>query len=137
MFSGVNWRPQAPTLRIWKVETVGQAPRRLAMNPNRRPSLTALTTVTLIIRATLPSHVVAASSRSDPMQWSVQVDKVVPGDVNIAPAFKIAIYENLLQELTKGKEFKQVLRSGDRNADGVPNVLILKTKVESYTEGSE
>ena len=107
------------------------------MNLRKKSSLTALTAVTLIIRAALPSHVLAASSRPVATQWSVQVDKVAPGDVNIAPAFNIAIYENLLQELAKRRQFKQVLRSGDRNADGVPDLLILKTTVESFTEGSE
>jgi hypothetical protein len=107
------------------------------MNLSRKSSLTALAAVTLIIQAALPSHVLAASSRSGATQWSVQVDKVATGDVNIAPTFKIAIYENLLQELAKRKQFKQVLRSGDRNADGVPDLLILKTTVESFAEGSE
>jgi hypothetical protein len=107
------------------------------MKLSRKSSFIALTAATLIIRAALPSHVVAASSRSGATQWSVQVDKVAPGDVNIAPAFRIAIYENLLQELANRKQFKQVLRSGDRNADGVPDLLILKATVESYTEGSE
>jgi hypothetical protein len=69
--------------------------------------------------------------------WSVQVDKVDPGDANIDPAFKVAIYENLLDELAKTKQFKQVLRSGDRNAGGVPELLILKTTVQHFTLGSE
>lgn len=107
------------------------------MNLSRKSALTTLTAVTLILRATLPSHIVAASSRSGAPQWSVQVDKVAPGDVNIAPAFRVAIYENLLQELAKSKRFKQVLRIGDRTADGVPNLLIVRTTVESFTEGSE
>ena len=68
--------------------------------------------------------------------WSVQVDKVDPGDVNIEPAFRAAIYENLLVELAKTQQFKQVFRGGDRNASG-PKVLILKTTVQKYTPGSE
>jgi len=68
--------------------------------------------------------------------WSVQVDKVDPGDVNIEPAFRVAIYENLLVELAKTKQFKQVYRGGDHNAGG-PEVLILKTTVQKYTPGSE
>ena len=68
--------------------------------------------------------------------WSVQVDRVDPGDVNIEPAFRVAIYENLLEELAKTKQFKQVFRSGDRNAGG-PDLLILKTTVQKYTPGSE
>ena len=68
---------------------------------------------------------------------SVQVDQVDPGDVNIEPAFRLAIYENLLEELAKTKHFKQVFRSGDRNAGDIPDLLILKTTVQRYTPGSE
>jgi len=46
-------------------------------------------------------------------QWSVQVDKVVTGDVTLEPAFRVAIYENLLQELAKTRRFKEVFRNGD------------------------
>ena len=35
------------------------------------------------------------------MQWSVQVNKVDAGGVNIEPAFRAAIYENLVDELAK------------------------------------
>jgi hypothetical protein len=70
-------------------------------------------------------------------QWSVQVVQVSPGDVNLAPSFQIAIYESLLQELGKTKQFKQVLREGDRNASDVSDLLILKTTVQKYTPGSE
>jgi hypothetical protein len=79
--------------------------------------------------AALPPRVLAQA-------WSVQVDKVEPGDVNIEPAFRAAIYENLLVELAKTKQFKQVFRGGDRNATG-PDVLLLKTTVRKYTPGSE
>jgi len=100
--------------------------------------LTALTAVTLMITAAaLPPRALAANSRSVAAQWGLEVDTVALGDVHIAPEFRIAIYENLLQELTKTKQSRQVLRSGDRNADGIPDLLILKTTVESYTEGSE
>ena len=70
-------------------------------------------------------------------QWNVQVDAIDQGDVKIEPAFKVAIYENLLDELAKTKQFKQVLRRGDRNANGLQDLLILKTTVEKYTAGSE
>jgi hypothetical protein len=70
-------------------------------------------------------------------QWSVQVDKVDPGDVIIERSFRDAIYENLLQELAKTKQFKQLYRSGDRNAQDVHRLLILKTTVQAYTPGSE
>ena len=94
------------------------------MKLSRKFSFTALTAVTLIIRAALPSHVLAASSRSVATQWSVQVNEVAPGDVNIASAFRIAIYENLLQQLANTKQFQQVLRTGDRNASGFPDLVV-------------
>jgi hypothetical protein len=71
------------------------------------------------------------------MQWSVQVDRVNPGDIELAYSFQVAIYENLLEELNKTKQFKQVFRDGDRKANEVPNLLVLKTTVEKYTPGNE
>ena len=70
-------------------------------------------------------------------QWSVQVIEIDHGDVNLEPSFQIAIYENLLDELVKTKRFRSVFRDGDRSADNVVNLLILKTTVEQYTPGSE
>jgi hypothetical protein len=78
----------------------------------------------------------ASGPRLLAQSWSVRVDQVDPGDVNIEPAFRVAIYENLLDELAKTNQFKQVFRSGDRNASG-PGILILKTTVQKYTPGSE
>jgi len=75
--------------------------------------------------------------KSGAAQWSVQVDKINPSDINLEPAFQVAIYENLLDELAKTKLFKQVLRSGDRNAKDIPDLLLLKTTVQKYSAGSE
>jgi hypothetical protein len=107
------------------------------MKLNRKASLIALPTVILMIQAALPSQVLAGSTRSPVAQWNVQVDKIESGNVNIEPAFRVAIYENLLKELAKTKQFEEVLRYGDRKANGSPDLLILKITVEAYTEGSE
>jgi hypothetical protein len=107
------------------------------MKSNRKASLTALAAVMMMIQTALPSKVQAAKNRSTAAQWTVQVDKVEPGDVNIGPSFRIAIYESLLEELHKTRQFEEVLRDGDRNVNSLPNLLILKTTVEAYTEGSE
>jgi hypothetical protein len=69
--------------------------------------------------------------------WSVQVDRVDRGDVGLEPSFGAAIYESLLEELAKTGQFKHLFRSGDRNANDVPSLLILKTTVQKYTPGSE
>jgi hypothetical protein len=69
-------------------------------------------------------------------QWSVQVERIDPGHLDLAHSFQVAIYENLVEELNKTKRFKYVLREGS-NATGIPDLLILKTEVVKYTAGSE
>jgi hypothetical protein len=86
-----------------------------------------------------PSALAESSTgkNGDAQQWSVQVDKIDAGDVGLEASFKAAIYENLLKELAKTKQFKEVYRSGDHNANDVPGLLILKTTVQQYSPGSE
>jgi hypothetical protein len=70
-------------------------------------------------------------------QWSVQIDKVDPGDVSPDPFLEAEVHKNLLTELVKTKQFKQVLRSDDGSANGVPDLLTLKTTVQEYAPSSE
>jgi hypothetical protein len=98
-------------------------------------------TIALALSGRLAGQTAAAKSSggtsgSDP-QWSVQVERIDPGHMDLAHSFQVAIYENLLEELTKTKRFKQVLREGDSKAGQLPNLLILKTKLVKYTRGSE
>jgi hypothetical protein len=79
----------------------------------------------------------SGESKGSGTQWSVQVERIDPGDLDLAHSFQVAIYENLLEELNKTKRFKYVLREGDSNASGIPDLLILKTMVVKYTPGSE
>jgi len=89
----------------------------------------------------LPGQSAAAKSSGatsgSPMQLSVQVDRVDPGDLDLAYSFQVAIYENLIEELNKTRQFERVLREADLNAGNIPNLLILKTTVEKYTPGDE
>lgn len=70
-------------------------------------------------------------------QWSVQIDRVEPGEIQLAYSFQAAIYESLLEELNKTHQFKHVFREGDRKAGDGPNLLALKASVVKYTPGSE
>ena len=79
----------------------------------------------------------AGGSTGSGRQWSVQVERIDPGHLDLAHSFQVAIYENLLEELNKTKQFKYVLREGDSNASAIPDLLILKTTVVKYTSGSE
>src|ERR1700679_3738476 len=80
------------------------------------------------------SQVFAQSSavKSSPVTPSVQVEQVDSGDVEIEPAFRVAIYDNLLVELAKTGQFTQVFRSGDLGAGDMPDLLVLKTTVQHY-----
>jgi hypothetical protein len=70
-------------------------------------------------------------------QWSLRVDKVDTGDVSLDPSFESALHKNFLRELAKTKRFKQVILSGDRNVNDVPDLLILKMTVQEYPPESE
>ena len=104
-------------------------------------NVAAIVAIMVAFPARLPAGTSAvkspdASNGSD-TQWSVQVDRVNPGNLEIAHSFQVAIYENLLEEFNKTKLFKHVFRDGDRRANDVPNLLVLQTTVEKYTPGSE
>jgi hypothetical protein len=105
------------------------------MRVNKKISCVVLAAAVVVLGACETQLRAETSALSE--QWSVQVDNVEPGDVNLDPAFRVAIYENLLAELAKADRFKRVFRSGDRDAHGAPALLVLKTMVESYTPGSE
>lgn len=79
----------------------------------------------------------SAQPKTQAPEWNVEVDRVSPGEASIDPAFQVAIYESLVDEVAKTKRFKQVFRSGNRKASEAADVLILKTTVEKYTAGSE
>lgn len=96
-------------------------------------AILAITVVVPLQSATGKSSEGGASAT----QWSVQVDQVDPGKLDLSYSFQVAIYENLLQELSRTKQFRQVLRDGDRKANEAPNLLALKTTVEKYSQGSE
>jgi len=98
-----------------------------------RPALFVMTTVLLTLAIAQPAPLSAESAA----QWTVQVSKVNPGAVGLSRSFQVAIYENLLHEVSKMNRFKEVLRDGDQKAANAPDLLLLKTVVEKYTAGSE
>lgn len=90
----------------------------------------------LVVLTLLPASAAAAKAETG-QAWSIQVDEVQLGDVNLPSDFRMAIYEELVQELTKQKQFSQVYRAGDKNAAGASNLLILKTTMRKFSAGNE
>ena len=68
---------------------------------------------------------------------AIRIEQVDAGDVVIPMEFRVAIYESLLDRVRDTQRFKQVFRSGDRQADGVKDLVTLKTKIEKFQEGSQ
>jgi hypothetical protein len=100
-----------------------------------------LVAIMFALPSRLPGQTAAAKSSggdgTSGTLWSVQVGQVDSGNLDLAYSFQLAIYENLLEEVNKTKQFQRVLRDGDVRAGECPNLLVLKTTVEKYTPGSE
>jgi hypothetical protein len=79
----------------------------------------------------------SAGSGTAAMRWSVQVDQVDPGSLDLPDSFQVAIFENLVSEVKKTRQFQPVFREGDHGSSELPSLLVLKITVESYTPGSE
>jgi hypothetical protein len=109
--------------------------------PNLRFCLAAIMVVAAAFPGRLCSQTASikssAGSSGYAPQWSVEVERVEPGGIELACSFQVATYESLLEELNKTHQFKHVFREADRKAGDVPNLLVLKTTVVKYTQGSE
>src|SRR6202166_3741327 len=94
----------------------------------------ALVAIIFALPGRLHGQIAAANSSggngTSDTRSSVQVDQVDPGNLDLAYSFQIAIYENLVEELKKAKQFQQVFRDGDFKASKVLNLLVLKKTVE-------
>src|SRR5882757_7584265 len=105
------------------------------MKTNRETSLAATKTTFSLPAFHWPNRQRGALAALVLLLGALQLQLFVP--TALAESFGAAIYENLLEELAKTEQFKQLFRNGDRNANDVPNLLILKTTVQKYTPGSE
>jgi hypothetical protein len=79
----------------------------------------------------------SAGSTGSTTRWSVQVERVEAGEIELANSFQVATYESLLEELNKTHQFKHVFREADSKARDVSNLLVLKTTVVKYSPGNE
>jgi len=67
---------------------------------------------------------------------AVQVLLVESSEVKLPPEFQMALYENLIAELTKTGKFQHVYRDGDQAAKDAPDMVLLKSNVTGFKEGS-
>src|SRR5260370_37571946 len=84
-----------------------------------------------------PAYAEAQSAPGKASASAIQIEQVDAGDILIPMEFRVAIYESLLDRVRQTSKFKQVFRSGDRQADGIQHLVTLKTKIERFQEGSQ
>ena len=68
---------------------------------------------------------------------AIVVEPVGAGATKIPAEFRMAIYENLVEQLRESGMFRQVYRSGDGEAGKNSELMTLRTTVEEFQEGSE
>jgi len=69
--------------------------------------------------------------------YAVQIEPVTAEQGELPAEFAMAIYENIVEQVTKSGKFQQVFRSGDKRAVEVGNLLILTSTLQSFERGSE
>jgi hypothetical protein len=67
---------------------------------------------------------------------AIQIEPVKSKEAALPAEFRVAIYENLIETVGKTGKFPHVHRSGDRAA-ATPDLLILRTRVEGFKQGSQ
>jgi len=68
---------------------------------------------------------------------AIQIAMVETGDTQIPAEFRYAMYEHLIEQVRQAGTFQKVFRGGDHEADRIPDLVTLHTKVEKFTEGSQ
>ncbi len=94
-------------------------------------------------RAALPNLALAAvqttpqTSPLNPSGRRIQIEPPEAGSVSIPAEFLFTGYERLIERVRQDGEFQKVFRSGDRQADEIADLVILRTKVSGFRQGNQ
>lgn len=69
--------------------------------------------------------------------FAITVMMIESDEVKLPAEFQISLYENLVQQLQRRGGFQHVYREGDRNSVGAANLMILRSTVRGFKQGSE
>ena len=67
----------------------------------------------------------------------LKVEMVQSEGIKLPAEFQVALYENLIQQFKKSSGFARILRDGDRNTQDIPDLVVMRSTVTSFKEGSE
>ena len=68
---------------------------------------------------------------------AVEVKMISAGELTVPPEFKVALYENLIEQLRKKGVFQRVYRDGDQTARNSENLVTLQCGVVKFKKGNE
>jgi hypothetical protein len=68
---------------------------------------------------------------------AIQVEMIHSDEIKLPAEFQVSMYEDLIQQLQKKGGFAHVYREGDKSAASAPDLVILKSNVTGFKEGSQ
>jgi len=68
---------------------------------------------------------------------AIQVLMIQSDEIKLPAEFQISLYENLIKQLEKKGGFQHVYRDGDSAAASAPDLMILRSTVRGFKQGSE
>ena len=68
---------------------------------------------------------------------AIQVSMPQSDEIKLPAEFQVALYEDLIRQLAKNGGFNHIYREGDHAADNAADVVLLRSTVTGFKEGSE
>jgi Domain of unknown function (DUF4410) len=68
---------------------------------------------------------------------AIQVDMIHSDEIKLPAEFQVSMYEDLVRQMEKKGGFAHVYREGDRNATSATDLVILRSNVTGFKEGSQ
>src|ERR1700719_2892398 len=68
---------------------------------------------------------------------AIQVEMIQSDEIKLPAEFQIALYENLVDQIQKQRTFQHIYRDGDRSAESIPDLVVLRSSVRGFKAGSE
>jgi hypothetical protein len=68
---------------------------------------------------------------------AIKVAMIESNEIKLPAEFQVSLYEDLIEQLQKKGGFQRVYRDGDRNAENAADLVVLRTTLRGFKEGSE
>jgi hypothetical protein len=79
----------------------------------------------------------AAAPKPKMKAAAIKVTLIESNEIKLPAEFQVSLYEDLIEQLKKKGGLPHVYREGDKNADSAADLIVLRTTVTGFKEGSE